>query len=122
MHINERSGKQKKRIEDIFRRFPSVRGERKLTIILTTRYCFIFFSRISLAKIRTKVENNSEETKRRNATSSVFNVYGIQVKRIKKAQKICGLKERKKDGIENAMQEKIAIRSAFRIFLIAYRM
>lgn len=99
----------------------SVRGERKLTIILTTRYCFIFLSRIGLAKIRMKVENNSEETKRRNATPAVFNVYGIQVKRIKKKRKKFAnwKKERK---MEWKMQEKIATRPAFRIFLIAYRM
>lgn len=101
-----RSGKQKKRIEDIFRPFPSARGERKLAIILTTRYCFIFLSRIGLAEIRTKVENNSEETKRRNATSAAFNVYNIQVKRMKKAHKICDTKERKEDGIESATRDK----------------
>lgn len=106
MHINEQSGKQKKRIEDIFRRFPFTRSERKLAIILTTRYCFIFLSRIGLTEIRTKVENNSEETKRRNATSAL-NVYDIQVKRMKKSvKKTYELKKRKEDKIENATQDK----------------
>lgn len=115
MHINEQSGKQKKRIEDIFRRFPFVRGERKLTIILTTRYCFIFLSRIGLAEIRTKVENNSEETKRRNATSAVFNVYGIQVKRIKK-----GAKNSRIERKEGRWNRKCDAREDYYTFSISY--
>lgn len=106
MHINEQSGKQKKRIEDIFRRFPSTRSERKLAIILTTRYCFIFLSRIGLTEIRTKVENNSEETKRRNATSTAFNVYDIQVKRMKKSVKK-HTNWKKEEKIEYKVRRKI---------------
>lgn len=65
MHINERCGKQNKRIENISRPFPSVHNERRLVIILTTRYCFIYFSHVSVSRrIRKRVENNREETKR----------------------------------------------------------